>query len=276
MPDQSQLWSKAAATYEQDFIDPYLPGVRNPLPRAVEELADPQRGTVADFGCGVGPLLPLLAEHFRRVIAVDFAEGMLKRAREACADLPNVEFLHRAFTDLAPLAGQADVAVAVNSLVLPDIGELEKALESIHAALRPGGRFLGVVPGIDAVHYCTMLLVDRARKAGMPLDKAQQNAAHHGEHALYDFAFGGFRFQGIAQHFWQPFEVRYRLRRAGFRRVRLTKVHLTWSQFAGAPDLKAEPPPWDWFFQAEKQEIHHKDTKNTKETQREAKQRSNE
>src|SRR5207248_6993432 len=92
MTSQSHLWSKAAATYEQDFIDPYLPGVRNPLPRAVAELADPQKGTVADLGCGVGPLLPLLAKQFRRVIAVDFAEGMLKRAREACADLPNVEF----------------------------------------------------------------------------------------------------------------------------------------------------------------------------------------
>jgi SAM-dependent methyltransferase len=184
---------------------------------------------------------------------VDFAEGMLKRAREHCGELPNVEYLHRALTDLAPLAGQVDVAVAVNSLVLPDVGELEAALRSIYTALRPGGHFVGIVPAIDAVHYSTMLLVDRARKADMPLDKARQNAAHHAEHALYDFAFGGFRYLGIEQHFWQPFEVRYRLRRAGFRRVRLQKVHLSWSQFAGAADLKDEAPPWDWFFQAEKQ-----------------------
>ncbi len=252
MSDQAKGWSKAAATYEQDFIDPYLPGVRNPLPRALEELADPAHGTAADLGCGVGPLLPVLAKHFRRVIAVDFAEGMLQRARERCRDLPNVEFLHRPFTDLTPLADRLDVAVAVNSLVLPDVGDLEAALRSIHAALRPGGRFLGIVPAMDAVHYYTMLLVDRARRAGMPADKARQNAAHLGEHALYDFAFGGFRYRGIEQHFWQPFEVRYRLRRAGFRRVRLSKVELAWNQFAGAPDLKKEPPPWDWFFQAEK------------------------
>jgi SAM-dependent methyltransferase len=253
LPDQAHLWSKAAAAYELDFIDPYLPDVRNPLPAALEELADPQKGTVADLGCGVGPLLPTLAKLFRRVIAVDFAEGMLKRAREHCGELPNVEYLHRALTDLAPLAGQVDVAVAVNSLVLPDVGELEAALRSIYTALRPGGHFVGIVPAIDAVHYSTMLLVDRARKADMPLDKARQNAAHHAEHALYDFAFGGFRYLGIEQHFWQPFEVRYRLRRAGFRRVRLQKVHLSWSQFAGAADLKDEAPPWDWFFQAEKQ-----------------------
>ena len=189
---------------------------------------------------------------------------MLKRAREHCRGLANVEFLHRGLTDLAPLAGQLDVAVAVNSLVLPDIGELETALRSIHAALRPGGHFLGIVPAMDAVHYYTMLLVDRARQAGMPADKARQNAAHHAEHELYDFAFGGFRYQGLEQHFWQPFEVRYRLRRAGFRGVRLTKVHLSWGQFAGAADLKDEPPPWDWFFQAEKN-ISRKAAKTAKE-----------
>ena len=150
----------------------------------------------------------MLAKLFHRVIAVDFAVAMLKRARECCRGLTNVEFLHRPFTDLRPLAGRLDVAVAVNSLVLPDIGELETALRSIHAALRPGGHFLGIVPAMDAVHYYTMLMLDRARKAGMPADKARQNAAHHAEHRLYDFAFGGFRYQGLEQHFWQPFEVR--------------------------------------------------------------------
>ncbi len=229
-----------------------MPGVRNPLPAALTKLADPQNGAVADLGCGVGPLLPSLAKHFRRVIAVDFAEGMLKRARENCGHFANVEFLCQSFAGLAALAGQVDVAVAVNSLVLPDVGELEAALRSIHAALRPGGHFLGIVPAMDAVHYSTMLLVDRARKANMPLGKARQNAAHHAEHSLYDFAFGQFRYLGIEQHFWQPFEVRYRLRRAGFGGIRLQKVHLSWSQFAGAAELRDEPPPWDWFFQADR------------------------
>jgi hypothetical protein len=103
---------------------------------------------------------------------------------------------------------------------------------------------------MDAVHYFTMLLVDRARQAGMPTAQARKNAAHHAEHALYDFAFGDFRYRGIEQHFWQPFEVKYRLRRAGFRGVRLRKVRLAWHQFGCARDLGDRPPPWDWFFQA--------------------------
>lgn len=250
MSDQADRWSRMAGSYEVEFVDPYLPEVRNPLPGMLERLAGDGTKTAADLGCGVGPLLPLLAKKFRHVFAVDFAEGMLARSQERCAGLPNVEFLRRGLTDLAPLAGRVDVAVAVNSLVLPDVGELDAALSQIHAALRPGGKFVGIVPGMDAVHYFTMLLVDRARQAGMPAAQARKNAAHHAEHAYYDFAFGEFRYQGIEQHFWQPFEVGYRLRRAGFRGVRLRKVRLAWHQFGCARDLGDLPPPWDWFFLA--------------------------
>ncbi len=251
MSEQAQHWSRAAEGYEESFIDPYLPQVRNPLRQAIASLADKTK-TAADLGCGIGPLLPFLAEHFGRVIAIDFAEGMLARAREHCRGLTNIEFHKSELTQLSEFAGQVDVAVAVNSLVLPDTAALDTALAAIHAALREGGHFLGIVPAMDAVHYFTMLLLDRARQTAMPADKARQNAAHHAEHQYYDFAFGTFRYKGLEQHFWQPFEVRYRLRRAGFRRLRVAKVHLAWEQFGCARDLSDQPPPWDWFFHAQR------------------------
>jgi SAM-dependent methyltransferase len=176
---------------------------------------------------------------------------MLARARERAEGLANVEFIQQPLTDLSPLAEQVDVAIAVNSLVMPDVTQLEMSLRQIRSILLPGGLFLGIVPAMDAVHYYTMLLLDRAVEAGKPLEAARKNAAHHNEHALYDFAFGQFRYQGLEQHFWQPFEIPYRLRRAGFRRVRTTRVVLAWDQIACADDLRKHPPPWDWFFSAE-------------------------
>jgi SAM-dependent methyltransferase len=250
MSEQAHFWSQAARSYEQDFVDPYRPDVRSPLREALARLADRKRKVVADLGCGIGPLLPFLAEHFQRVIAVDFAAGMLQRAREAAGGLTNVEFFQRPLTDLSSLQNQVDVAVAVNSLVMPSVAVQEEALRQIHGILRPGGTFLGIVPAMDAVHYFTMLLLDRALAAGKPLDVARKNAAHFNDHALYDFAFGQFRFQGLEQHFWQPFEVRYRLRRTGFRQIRLACVLLSWDQFAWGKDFRKETPPWDWFFQA--------------------------
>ena len=251
MLEQDHFWSKVAASYEQQFVDPYRDDVRSPLKRILRRLGNRER-VVADLGCGIGPLLPFLAEHFKMVYAVDFAEGMLERARERVKDCPNVRFHQASFLDLHCLLEPIDVAVAVNSLVLPNPDDLEAALREIQRCLKPGGIFLGILPAMDAVHYATMLLVDRALDAGKPIDVARKNAAHHNEHEYYDFAFGQFRFQGLHQHFWQPFEIPYRFARTGFTLKRLKKVHLSWKEFAGGRELKEFPPPWDWFFLAKK------------------------
>lgn len=254
MPAQDHFWNQAAGSYEEDFIDPYRSQQDNPLLTRLQNFGSAGARVVADLGCGIGPLLPFLASHFAVVYAVDFAPRMLDRARQRCGNLTNIQFLQQPLTDLTPLHGQLDVAVSVNSLIMPDVRQLEKSLQEIRTCLRPGGKLLAILPAMDAIHYCTMLLLDWALESGKPLDVARKNAAHHGEHELYDFAFGQFHYKGLEQHFWQPFEIPYRLRRAGFQRIRKTKFPLSWDQhacgkeFASRPDL---PPPWDWLVQAE-------------------------
>lgn len=251
MTDQSRAWSDVADRYEREFVDPYRRARHNPLLEHLATLPDAAAKTAADLGCGIGPLLPVLAGKFSRVVGVDFAPGMLARARDLCRDLRNVELLQRDLTDLGELRGTIDVACAVNSLVMPRVEVIEHVLRQIREALRPGGVLLGIVPAMDAIHYQTMLLLDRARQTGMPEEMARRNAAQHAEHPLYDFAFGDFRYVGLEQHFWQPFEIAYRLRRAGFRKVKKGRVKLDWDQFACAKDLRQHQPPWDWFFRAE-------------------------
>jgi SAM-dependent methyltransferase len=255
MTDQAESWSRVARRYEKEFIDPYRAGVRSPLLARLKKVA--ARGKVAaDLGCGIGPLLPELAARFRHVYAVDFAPGMLDRARERCRGLNNITYVHSPLDDLQELSGKIDVAVAVNSLVMPSVAEQDRCLGQILAALRPKGSFLGILPAMDSVHYYTMLLLDRALAGGKPMSAARKNAAHFNDHALYDFAFGQFRFEGIEQHFWQPFEVRYRLRKAGFRGVRLQRVLLDWAQFSWGEDFKRFTPPWDWYLEARRPENH--------------------
>src|ERR1043166_8082212 len=250
MSNQDRHWSKVAASYEKEFIDPYLPDVRNPLKKYLGDHGGPTK-VVADLGCGIGPLLPLLSQHYRKVYAVDFASGMLDRARKAAAGLANVEFIQARLTDLR-LPERVDMAVAVNSLVMPDVGgrDLDRSLKRIRAVLKPHGRLVGIVPAIDAAHYYTMLLLDRALDSSKPPAAAHKNAAHLADHADFNFAFGDFAYQGLEQHFWQPFEVRYRFERARLQVIRLRKLHLSWQQFAGAAELKKYKAPWDWLFLA--------------------------
>src|ERR1700751_5445402 len=110
MSDQASAWSRAAKAYEDDFIDPYRPDVKSPLDKALAGIKKSRRKVAADLGCGVGPLLPALSKQFGHVYAIDFAPGMLDRARKNCAALDNIEFLQRLLTDLTALAGKVDVA----------------------------------------------------------------------------------------------------------------------------------------------------------------------
>src|SRR5690349_17851978 len=136
MAKQDHHWSEAAKAYEAEYIDPYLPDIRNPL-QAMLRRRGGKAKVVADLGCGIGPLLPLLADHYRTVYAVDFAAGMLERARDAAAGRGNVTFVESSLTRLE-LPERVDVAVAVNSLVMPDLRDLDRSLARVRAALKPG------------------------------------------------------------------------------------------------------------------------------------------
>jgi SAM-dependent methyltransferase len=253
LQNQVRSWSRHASRYDELFLDPYGPGVQNPLWEALAAVPGAARKTVADLGCGTGPLLPYLAQRFERVIALDFAPRMLDLAADRLGPetAPRVTFLERPMHQLDDLAGRLDVAIAVNSLVMPDVRVVDCTLKSIRAALRPGGLFLGIVPSIDAICYHLMLLTEHALDQGYLPREAQRLAALHAERRHYDFAFGQFRYRGLHQKFWRPFEIEYRLSKAGFASISLAKVLYPWDEnLAGGDTLAGHPPSWDWFFQA--------------------------
>ncbi len=153
--------------------------------------------------------------------------------------------------ELDDLAAQLDVAVAVNSLVMPDVRLIDRTLRSIRASLKPGGLFLGIVPSIDTICYHLMLLMDRGLDQGLEPKEAQRIAALQAQRRHYDFAFGEFRFEGLRQKFWQSFEIEYRLNKAGFVSTTLGKVLYPWDEsVVGSDTLAGFPRNWDWFFQA--------------------------
>jgi SAM-dependent methyltransferase len=251
LDNQDRQWSRHAARYDELFLDPYGPNVENPLWTALAAVPDAKRKTVADLGCGTGPLLPHLADRFDRVIALDFAPGMLKLARDRLSlkAAAGVTFLEQPMHDLDDLAGKLDVAVAINSLVMPDVRLIDRTLRSIRASLKPGGQFMGIVPSIDAIAYHLMLLMDQELDQGLEPKEAERLAAQRADRQQYDFAFGRFHFQGLRQKFWEPFEVQHRLTKAGFAATTLSKVLYPWDDdLAGGNELAGFPRSWDWFF----------------------------
>jgi SAM-dependent methyltransferase len=151
-----------------------------------------RRKTVGDLGCGRGWLLPFLVANFGHVLAVDYAPASLAVARRSCEGL-SITFRRRDLRDLTPFRGSLDVAVAIDSIVGPRVGDVDKIVGQVLQCLVEGGLFLATFPAQPRNGPRRML------------ELASEEAT-----------------EGPQLRFTEV-ELQYRLRRAGFRGVRLRR-----------------------------------------------------
>jgi ubiquinone/menaquinone biosynthesis C-methylase UbiE len=133
---KARFWDKIARKYAADPIED-LGGYERTLVRTRELLAPNHR--VLEVGCGTGSTALRLAPQVGAYVASDVSPEMITIAREklATAPQPNLEF-HVADADLPSSdVGTYDVVLAFNVLHL--VADLDRALESITRALKPGG-----------------------------------------------------------------------------------------------------------------------------------------
>ena len=95
-----------------------------------------------EVGCSLGVLTEQLAPKCRHLLAIDVAEAPLERARQRCAQLPQVEF------ERMMLPAEFPVGRSFDLIVLSEVGyywalpDLQLASSKLLAALRPGGHLL--------------------------------------------------------------------------------------------------------------------------------------
>lgn len=113
------------------FVLPLFPGWGKAMEQGVQ---------VADFGCGSGHVLHLLAQAYPRsdFTGYDIFPADIDRAQAAASrlGLVNVRF-HRADVARLELAGQYDYALAFDSI--HDLAQPEQTLRVIARSLKPGG-----------------------------------------------------------------------------------------------------------------------------------------
>ncbi|HYI98573.1 MAG TPA: trifunctional glycosyltransferase/class I SAM-dependent methyltransferase/polysaccharide deacetylase [Thermoleophilaceae bacterium] len=124
-------------------------------------LIDARPERALELACAEGHFTRQLAPHVERLVASDVSTVALRRARQRCADLDNVDFeYHDLFSD--PIAGRYDLIVCSEVLYYAgDRDRLDHAARSIAAALAPDGSFVGAHAN---------LLVDDPGKPGFDWD----------------------------------------------------------------------------------------------------------
>lgn len=132
-------WQYATSDYEQAKYAATLAA----LPR-------PRYRSALEIGCSIGILTAQLAGRCDRLLAIDYAETALARARARCADLPSVAFRRLALPVEYP-AGAFDLTLLSEVGYYLSLEDLRAARARIVSGLAPGGQLLLVhwTPPID-------------------------------------------------------------------------------------------------------------------------------
>lgn len=247
---EAKDWDRLAPHYHREVISPFQEGVENPLPATLKRIRGASRMRAAEFGCGTGSLLPFLSSHFMHVTAIDFSERMLAIARRRMPGR-NVSFVRRDLRKPGTFRERFDVAVAVNAILAPDAREVNATIEQIFQSLRPGGKLVAIFPAMEPVLYQAMLIYEEEVIATGEKKRALFRTRRRLERSKFNFELGLYENDGLAQKFYYEFEIRFRLRRAGFRWIRIGKVLYPWDAERIGYDLfPGQPRMWDWFVTA--------------------------
>ena len=143
-------WNRNAAFWDQrmgegnDFVELLI------WP-ATERLLELQPGErILDIACGNGLAARRLAALGAEVVAFDFAEEMIRHARER-TESDRIEYRVLDATDEAALLGlgPARFDAALCNMALFDVAEIQPLFRALGQLLRPGGRFV-----FSVLHPC--------------------------------------------------------------------------------------------------------------------------
>lgn len=195
----------------------------------LEELVDrtrpTRRQTLVDAGCGIGTFVERFGPRFGKIVAFDFAEAMVKRARRRCRDLRHAAWQAMPLEDAGERIGPiAHLAICLNVITSPDAELRQRQWQSLATLVRPGGYLLVVVPSVESARYVA------ESDDQMP--------------DLPDDAEDLIRRTDTRQKHYSRNQLRRRVTQHGLQVLSLRRISYPWSEEGS--ELVARKNPWDW------------------------------
>src|SRR3989338_4103373 len=253
--EQIRHWNKIAKSYSDNILGPFSEGISNPIFWYIDnKIENVNSKSVIDIGTGVGNFLPHLSEKFQKVVGIDISLKMIEKAKELTKDMKNI-FLHvKDARDLSEFHNQFDVVIAVNSILMPNIIDINKMFKELHDVLKDDGILLGTFPTMDAVLLMGLLGMEKVIEEGGDHNLAIEKAKKIMSFEDCDFVLGTYNYDGLVQKHYYRFELKYRLKKAGFKNIKLRKIFYPWEDYGEERllEIKNKNKPWDLFVFAKK------------------------
>jgi SAM-dependent methyltransferase len=226
-------WNRLAKRFNSSVCD-ITAGERGRVIRELVEdaLRRRPRPVVVDVGCGVGTFIRKYGRRFGESVGVDFAERMLRGARRRCANVPRCRWVCAPVVDVPKAVGRiSDFTVCMNVLTSPDGRLRRRQWSALGKITKPGGCLLVVLPSYESAEF-----VARVEERMHPGTSAARSADGNVQ-----------RGRARQKHYTRS-EIRAAAERAGFRVLKVPKVHYGWIDEGLAPGKSVTRGrlPWDW------------------------------
>ncbi|HXL99580.1 MAG TPA: class I SAM-dependent methyltransferase [Rhizomicrobium sp.] len=231
-------WNRLAKRFESEACDISREESGNQVRRYVARARIPKKnGVLVDLGCGVGTFIREFGHRFGEVVGVEYAAGIIARAKARCADMDNVTWRNAGVAQAAARIGQrSDLTVCMNVITSSNAATRAALWSSLAAVTKKNGFALVVVPSIESDD-----MVETTANNGR---KPRRTAAR---------AKGLVRRSGAVQKHFARDELSDDLTRVGFTIRKIGRASYPWS-IEGMRETKARRAnrPWDWMCLAQR------------------------
>jgi 2-polyprenyl-3-methyl-5-hydroxy-6-metoxy-1,4-benzoquinol methylase len=242
-------WEKIAPNYEEEIFDVLQNDKSGLIVAAIEKVAS-RKKTVIDIGCAVGKWIPLLAQRFKHVAAVDISAINLKIAKEKYTQYKNVEYLRADMSSNAVKTNSYDVAICINAILTDSLKKRINFFQSLSICLNKGGDLILVVPSLESKLYTNIIAsrwnVDDDNKEKIASSKKAFDLAKNIKYGVTDI-------DNVPTKHYLKEELELLLSLEGFKVKQIEKINYTWNtEFNNPPTWLKGPHPWDWMCVAKK------------------------